>query len=288
MNVLSLFDGISCGQIALERAGISVDNYYASEIDKYAIKVTQDNYPDTIQLGDIRDVHAKDLPEIDLILGGSPCQGFSFAGKQLNFQDPRSKLFFEYHRLLKECNPKYFLMENVRMKKESQDIISEHLGVDPININSNLVSAQNRNRWYWTNILNATVPIIDRNLSLGDISGAKEIPYNIEELLKDRKIKTRQGWNEGSQTLRRMIKNLKSPNEKANCLTATMLKGMASNGVTNIYDGDMVRELSPNECEKAQTVPNGYTKSVSNTQRYKMLGNGWTVDVIAHILSNIQ
>lgn len=152
MNVLSLFDGMSCGQIALNRADIPYSNYYASEIDKYAIKVTQHNYPNTIQLGDVTEVKSSDLPQIDLLIGGSPCQGFSFAGKQLNFDDPRSKLFFEFVRLLKECKPKFFLLENVKMKKEYQDVISEHLGVEPIEINSALVSAQNRKRLYWTNI----------------------------------------------------------------------------------------------------------------------------------------
>ena len=152
MNVLSLFDGMSCGQIALNRAGINYDNYFASEIDKYAIKVTKNNYPDTIHIGNVLDVKSEDLPGIDLLIGGSPCQGFSFAGKQLNFNDPRSKLFFEFVRLLEECKPKYFLLENVKMKKEYQNIITEMLGVEPIEINSNLVSAQNRKRLYWTNI----------------------------------------------------------------------------------------------------------------------------------------
>jgi DNA-cytosine methyltransferase len=138
--------------IALERAGVKVDNYYASEIDKYAITVAQKNYPDTIQLGSVLDVKGADLPKIDLLIGGSPCQGFSFAGKQLNFDDPRSKLFFEFVRLKEELNPKYFLLENVKMKKESQDVISEYLGVEPVEINSALVSAQNRKRLYWTNI----------------------------------------------------------------------------------------------------------------------------------------
>lgn len=128
MNVLSLFDGLSGGRLALGRAGIKCDKYFASEVDKYAIAVTQYNFPDTIQLGDVREVYAKDLPKIDLLIGGSPCQGFSLAGKQLNFDDPRSKLFFEFVRLLKECNPKYFLLENVKMKKEYQDVITEHLG----------------------------------------------------------------------------------------------------------------------------------------------------------------
>jgi len=150
MNVLSLFDGISCGQVALHRAGIEVDKYYASEIEKYAIQITQKNYPNTIQLGDVTQI--KGIKDIDLLIGGSPCQGFSKAGKQLNFVDPRSRLFFEYVRILNEVKPKYFLLENVIMKQEYQDIISKYLGVEPIEINSALVTAQNRKRLYWTNI----------------------------------------------------------------------------------------------------------------------------------------
>jgi len=152
MNVLSLFDGISCGQIALNRVNVKYDNYFASEIDKHAIKVAMLNYPNTIQLGNVTQVEAKNLPKLDLLMGGSPCQGFSFAGKQLNFDDPRSKLFFEFVRLLKEADPKYFLFENVRMKKEYQDIISCNIGVEPIEINSLSFSMQNRKRNYWTNI----------------------------------------------------------------------------------------------------------------------------------------
>ena len=148
LNVLSLFDGMSCGQIALERAGIKVNKYYSSEIDKYAIQVTQKNYPDTIQLGDITKWREWGLPKIDLILAGSPCQGFSFAGKQLAFDDDRSKLFFEFVRILEHYNSDYWLLENVKMKKCNQDIITEYMGVKPIEINSALVSAQNRKRNY--------------------------------------------------------------------------------------------------------------------------------------------
>ena len=152
MNVLSLFDGMSCGRIALDRARIPYKFYIASEIDRWAIQIARKNYPDTIHLGNVLNVDVEDLPKIDLLIGGSPCQGFSFAGKQLNFDDPRSELFFEFVRLFKECNPKYFLLENVPMKKEYVDIITGYLGVEPIIINSALVSAQNRKRLYWTNI----------------------------------------------------------------------------------------------------------------------------------------
>ena len=136
MNVLSLFDGISVGKLALKELGIDIENYYASEIDKYAIAVSKYNFPDIIQLGDVRNIKAKDLPKIDLLIGGSPCQGFSFAGKMLNFEDPRSKLFFEFVRLLNELKPKYFLLENVKMKKEWEDIITKQIGVKPIKINN--------------------------------------------------------------------------------------------------------------------------------------------------------
>jgi DNA (cytosine-5)-methyltransferase 3A len=169
MNVLSLFDGCSCGRVALERAGIPVDKYYASEVDKYAIQISKKNYPDIEHIGDVRDLDAKNL-EIDLLLGGSPCQGFSFAGKRLNFDDPRSKLFFEYVRILKETKPKWFLLENVRMNQASQDVISEALGVQPVEIDSARVSAQSRKRLYWTNI---TMPtdwdIVDFGYTLSDI-----------------------------------------------------------------------------------------------------------------------
>ena len=170
VNVLSLFDGMSCGRLALERAGFPVTNYFASEIDKYAIQVAKANFPDTVHLGDVTKIQTHDgrlfvhdeqwqtfnkgayKRKIDLLIGGSPCQGFSFAGKQLNFDDPRSKLFFEFVRLLKALKPKYFLLENVNMKKEYQDVISDLLGCKPVDINSNRVSAQNRRRLYWTNI----------------------------------------------------------------------------------------------------------------------------------------
>lgn len=179
MNVLSLFDGMSCGMIALERAGIKVDNYFASEIDKHAIKVSSVNYPDIIRLGDVTTVRYKDgilysengqwnVGKIDLLLAGSPCQGFSLAGKQLAFDDERSKLYFEFERILKEVNPTYFLLENVKMKQEYKDVISNRLGVEPIAINSNLVSAQNRYRMYWTNIKEVSQPN-DKCIKLSDI-----------------------------------------------------------------------------------------------------------------------
>jgi len=482
MNVLSLFDGMSCTQIALKNLGIKVDTYYASEIDKYAIKVAKENFPETIHLGDIKDIKGKDLPEIDLIVAGSPCQGFSFAGKQLAFDDPRSALFFEFVRLLKEVKPKYFLLENVRMKKEHMDVISQQVsevypecsngslfGIEPIKINSALVSAQNRNRLYWTNIPNIEQPedvgLVLRDV-LEDFLGKEH--YAGEELQKNYKggnqlnpnyksqANTIHNIDEKSATISagthgyangyvhnkdlewvktpQYLKNklygvprgeyVKGVDEKSNTLSATMYKGQISAYVkrrdedlkkmttkegkafvlTASYQGaaswnsierkqrtmiptyntpkqvgttadlkgfDIIkrvysedgksptlttmggghrepkvavkggalrarsknkegknvewkktkpqqmlelrkddksnsltsstkdslavkeeeltwRKLTPLECERLQTVPDNYTAAVSNTQRYKMLGNGFTVKVIEHILTNMD
>jgi len=445
MNVLSLFDGMSCGRIALERLGIQVDNYYASEIDKYAIQVSQANYPDIIQVGDVTELDTSTLPKIDLIMGGSPCQGFSFAGKQLAFDDPRSALFFEFVRCVKELQPKYFLLENVRMKKEYLDVISEYMGVEPIMINSALVSAQNRVRFYWTNIPGIEQPE-QRGIVLRDI---------LETQTDEKPVKDTE----------RNQRHYRNDDEKSLCMTATMYKGAGNNGMTLVQEqklevfsedrinkfketlkdnpqpsangiiqlnnpshssgrvyspdgksptlmagnsgggkepvkirdviavnsyrevrteeakrlrkemrqktgkdhtpfrakklvpredgkvgtlttsltndhkisltttkpkrvgtikdgsqGDRIysqdakgitlnaqsggtagsgnmlvedkevywRKLTPVECERLQTVPDNYTNHVSNTQRYKMLGNGWTIEVITHILKNME
>ena len=214
MNVLSLFDGMSCGQQALQRAGIKVNNYYACEIDKYAIQVAQKNFPNTMQLGDVQDMKIPNYREgsIDLLVGGSPCQGFSFAGRQLNFTDPRSKLFFEFVKVLEKLKPKYFLLENVRMKKESEHIITKYLGVEPIAINSALVSAQNRNRLYWTNIPNVTQPQ-DKNIVLADI--LEDLPFSDPpNYLKGK-------W--ADRVRGDLVKSVDDP--KAHCLTASMWKG---------------------------------------------------------------
>tara|TARA_B110000858_G_C17799795_1_gene474629 strand:- start:2164 stop:3102 length:939 start_codon:yes stop_codon:yes gene_type:complete len=312
MNVLSLFDGMSCGQLALNKVGIKPTNYYACEIDKYAIQITQKNYPNTIQLGDVQNINTKVLPKIDLLIGGSPCQGFSFAGSQLAFDDPRSKLFFEFVKLLKELKPKYFLLENVRMKKEYLDIITEHLGVEPILINSALVSAQNRQRYYWTNIPKVLQPK-DRGIVLKDIlqNETNELP------VKDTK---------------RNQRHYRKGNQKSLCMTATMYKGAGNNGMTlvqtkpkqvgmaidinghdllkRIYspdgksptlnahgggntepkvaiDNTFWRKLTPVECSRLQNVPDDYCDGVSNSQKYKMLGNGWNVETVAHIFKNL-
>jgi DNA (cytosine-5)-methyltransferase 3A len=276
MNVLSLFDGMSCGQIALNRAGIKYDKYFASEIDKYAIQVTQHNYPETIQIGDILDVKGSDLPKIDIMFGGSPCQGFSFAGKRLNFEDPRSKLFFEFVRLKEELNPKYFLLENVKMKKEHEQVITEHMGVEPIRINSNLVSAQNRERLYWTNIPGIEQPE-DKGILVKDI-----IDYTSEhKILPPKTIQAQLYY----------AKNYKATG-KTPTLTRELAHGWGKNITPKCYveikaiTGED-RLFSPLECERLQTVPDNYSSIVSNTQRFNLLGNGWTVDVIKHIFAKI-
>jgi len=209
MNVLSLFDGMSCGQIALDQLGVKVDNYFASEIDKWAIEIAKKNYPNTIELGDVTQVRGEALPKIDLLIGGSPCQGFSIAGKQLNFNDPRSALFFEFVRILEETKPKYFMLENVKMKREYQDIISEYLGVEPVEINSALVSAQNRIRLYWTNIPNITQPD-DKGLLLRDVL-EDDVPFGeAPEYMKSLKngvprTESVRGEDEKSHTLTRVM-----------------------------------------------------------------------------------
>lgn len=298
MNVLSLFDGISCGQVALQRAGIEYTNYYASEIDPYAIKVTQKNHPNTIQLGDITQINLALLPKIDLLIGGSPCQGFSSAGKQLNFNDPRSSLFFSFVDIKEKLNPKYFLLENVVMKKEWQDIISDFMGVQPILINSSLVSGQNRRRLYWTNIPNVTQPQ-DKNILLKDI---------IEDgfVDKDKSYCIDANYFRGSNLKRYFTRGSRQIvfKDKSQTLLATLYKENAKSMIKRNKMGLLVakedadfyeeykhkiyfRKLKPIECERLQTLPDGYTECVSDTQRYKSIGNAWTVDVVSHIFSHI-
>ena len=375
MNVLSLFDGMSCGQVALERAGIQVDNYYASEIDKHAISITQRNYPNTEQLGSVLGWREWNLPRIDLLIGGSPCQGFSIAGKQLAFDDPRSKLFFEYVACIRRFKPRYFLLENVRMKKEFLDVITEYMGVEPICINSNLVSAQNRVRYYWTNIPNVTQPD-DLGILLKDIihegnpndalsnrwtdwwkQNAEfqlQKQYSTFTAEKAGTMTARQyaSWNgnfwfevlnkyivpfdKTLQILDREVQRGKvgyfRSDSQANRVyyihdKAITLCGDAGGGAAKMgqylfgclspdriekrqngqrfSDGQKfytvtaqdrhgvlvegyIRKLSPVECERLQTLPDNYTAGVSDSQRYKMLGNGWTVDVIAHIFKGLK
>ena len=448
MKVLSLFDGMSCGRIALDRLGIEVDTYYASEIDKYAIAVAKENYPDTIHVGDITQLDPKDFQDIDLVLAGSPCQGFSFAGKQLAFDDPRSALFFEFIRLLKAIKPKYFLLENVRMKQQYIDVITQQVSecypdhegndlfdskIEPILINSALLSAQSRQRLYWTNIPHVKQPE-DLGIVLKDI-----LEDEVEEhyLAGKNLLENYQGGNQLNPNYKSQANTIHDKNKKSGVICAgthgyangyvetkpkqvgkvkdggqgnriystdgksstlsaqsggtagngnTLIEtkpkqvGIASDinghdilkrvyspegksptlntmgggnrepkvavenrivvdperkrliiaeanekGYTIIEDGDCFdinypnsktrrgrkmkykcnaltpsaqeymhfkdltwRKLTPLECERLQTVPDNYTASVSNTQRYKMLGNGWTVEVICHILKNME
>lgn len=327
MVVLSGFDGFSCGQIALRELNIKVDRYYASEIDKYAIKQTQLNFPNTIQLGDItrwREWNI-DFSLIDLILAGSPCQGFSFAGKQLAFDDPRSKLFFVIHDIyeyVKSLNPNVkFLLENVNMKKCYMEVINRYMGVIPVNINSNLVSAQNRNRWYWTNIRTRKEGLFgdvysdipqpkDRKIFLKDIL---EDNVDGKYILSDKRVKSLIEWGDrNKRNGNGFHPEIKSENEKSCSLTTGSTKststyimqrprgynkgddyaeksptiGCNSWEQNNLLKSkNIIRRLTPTECARLQTIPSWYKWECSDSQAYKMLGNGWTVEVIKHILN---
>jgi DNA-cytosine methyltransferase len=294
MNVLSLFDGMSCGMIALDRLGIKVDNYYASEIDKYAMQVSAVNYPEIIQVGDITKLDLSTLPKIDLVMGGSPCQGFSFAGKQLAFDDPRSALFFEFVKCVKELNPKYFLLENVKMKKEYLDIISEYMGVEPIFIQSSLVSAQSRQRYYWTNIPGIEQPeergIVLRDILEDQVGSEHYVGDNMQKNYKggnqlnpnyksqantihneDKKSGTicagTHGYANGYvgdkhkpvKHTERNARHLKQLDEKSLCMTATMYKGAGNNGMT-LVPQKLVDDTSDLP-EKSQTIKSQYYKS---------------------------
>ncbi|MBK6616821.1 MAG: DNA cytosine methyltransferase [Nitrosomonas sp.] len=304
MNVLSLFDGISCAQVALERAGITPHTYYAAEVDRYAIQITQHNYPSTVQLGDVTRWREWDIDwsSIGLLIGGSPCQGFSFSGKQLAFNDPRSRLFFVYVDILnhiRRVNPDVkFLLENVKMKKESLDVISKHLGVEPVFINSSLLSAQNRQRLYWANWSFGQPE--DKGIVLADIleNGVTDreksfcidanyfkggtLEQYFEKSRRQLIFQRSRGFNSGGfMALDGKCPTLGSNSWEQNNFLATV---------------DGFRKLTPVECERLQTLNSGFTlitnedgkQLVSNTQRYKALGNGFTVDVIAHILRCMQ
>ena len=277
MNVLSLFDGISCGQIALNRANIPYDNYYASEIKPHAIKCTLDNYPNTIQLGDILNLKGSDLPKIDLFIGGSPCKGISRLNKnQEGLEHSESRLFWEYIRLLDEVKPKYYLLENTHGNKEATNTITETLGVNPISINSKLVSAQNRPRYYWTNIPDIKQPI-DKGITTNDI-------FDYSGVLAD---ECRVKWL-NSESGKKSVKNgytKVNPYPKSGCLTALGHKKWNEN---YLYRDGVYRYLSQTEIEKLQTLPVGYTKILSYNEAYDCIGDGWTVDVIAHIFKNIE
>ena len=310
MNVLSLFDGISCGRVALERAGIKVDKYYASEICEYSIKITKKNYPSTIEIGDVRKVTKEKIDsKIDLLIGGSPCQNFSFAGKMngastkdkvkiitleqylvlkdQGFEfDGYSYLFWEYVRLLKEIKPKYFLLENVKMSKEWEQVITNALGIAPIEINSALVSAQDRKRLYWTNIPGIEQPK-DKNIYIDDI-----LQYDIEHKILP---KTRLDYTNYDTTKvdKSIHKNTATQignsrrfgNSVRSNGKAFTLRRINPNGI--IDENYNIREYTPIEAERLQTLPDNYTliDGIKKSERYEAIGNGWTVDIIAHIFS---
>lgn len=335
MKILSLFDGISCARVALERSKHIVERYFASEVDKYAIQISSKNFPDVIQIGDVKMVAHKDAPihykldDIDLLIGGSPCQDLSIAKKDRKGLDgERSGLFWEYVRILREVKPKYFILENVAsMPKEAKEIITRELGVEPIMINASLVSAQNRKRLFWTNIPNVTQPE-DRGILLKDIieDGVcdRDKSYCIDaNYYKGGKIggthqsSTRNYTirigkiNKGGQGDRIYSIEGKSVNLSANgggrgaktglyavedksyCVPSTYYKENVKSLIQRKKKGLMVnenttiRKLTPIECERLQGLPDNYTEGVSNTQRYKALGNAFNVDVVAHILSFI-
>jgi DNA (cytosine-5)-methyltransferase 3A len=335
MNVLSLFDGMSGGRQALERAGIEIENYFASEIDKYAIQVTMANYPDTIQLGSVTELDGYSLPKIDMLIGGSPCQSFSFAGKRKGMStkceteiltldqylelknegfefEGQSFLFWEYMRLLNEVKPKYFLLENVMMSEKWEKILTQAIGINPIMINSSLVSAQNRKRFYWTNIG------AEPDGFFGDLVCKIQQPKDKKILLKDilesevdekyflsYKLIAGFGNKEEKKCNDIVVHNLQTrsadrPSLKNNKNAGGSGHLSKSDGKTYCLDtgntqaveiknvNSRIRRLTPTECERLQTVKGGYTNHVSDSQRYKMLGNGWTIDVIAYIFSHIN
>lgn len=370
INVVSFFDGMACGFVALKRDGIKVNKYYAFEIDKYTIKIAQKNHPEIIELGDVNNwKNFQDIETPDLIIAGSPCQGFSVAGKGLNFEDPRSKLFFVFVDALnfwKEKNPSIkFLLENVKMKKEWVEVINQYTGVEPVEINSALVSAQNRKRLYWTNIEGVTQPE-DRGLVLRDIleggevdrlksycvdanyfkgeneksyfgKGRRQLVFNSIKRIgtasdinghdilkriyspegKSPTLDTQTGGNrqpkvpvqfylsedqlekikhqKGAKSIKRKVGSfeytykegaIKFPNPLESKSQTLVAAGQStSRSTTIIKDEYHYRKLTPLECERLQTLDDNYTSGVSNTQRYKMVGNGWTVEVIRHIFS---
>ena len=300
MNVLSLFDGISTGQYALRSLSPKLPiQYFSSEVDPYAIAITRYNYPDTIFLGDVKDITPDQLPTIDLLIGGSPCTGFSNIGKLKNFEDPQSKLFFEFVRLLNELSPTYFLLENVKMKKEWVDRISSEVKVKPLLINSALVSAQSRHRFYWTNIPNVQLPD-DRNIMLRDILGKEVNPACIIGRKVDLADETLKRQDNNTDLKHQRCLEVRAEN-KAYCMTTTSTSSLYSTLSAGRYLRDscfgQFTNFTSEEREAIQTLPSGFTEkgidangeevTISKTQRLKTLGNGWTAEVIKHLLGFI-
>lgn len=283
---------MSCGQLALERSGIKIDSYFASEVNPHSIKITQKNYPNTIQIGDITllsDQQLDELGNVDILMGGSPCQNLSRSvinniKHNQGLKGEKSSLFYEYVRILNKVKPTYFLFENVEsMKNTDKDIITETLGVEPIMINSSLVSAQDRKRYYWTNIPNVELPN-DKKILLKDI-----VEENVEEKYWYTQDFTYHG--DGKRPVATLhinghdiLKRVYGLNQKAPTLTACR----GGNLQKKVFQNGRCRKLTPLEYERLQTVPEGYTEGVADSHRYNMLGDGWTVDVISHILSYIK
>jgi len=285
MNVLSLFDGMSCGQIALDKLGIKVDKYFASEIKKSAIEVTQHNYPNTIQLGDVTKIKAKDLPKIDLLIGGSPCQDFSRANKERNGVDgEKSSLFFEYTRLLKECNPTYFLLENVIMSDYNYWFICNELNCEPVRLCGSLVSGALRDRLYWTNIPPFSYDLTGRLIS--QIQQPKDTLITLQSILDsgytDKRKHTSLNTNTGSISEKYSTnKYLKNRNE-----TTGMLTIIYDN--KNFLWNDNIRTINQNEMEKLHNIPKGYTSIVNQKKAGDLIGDGWTVDIVKHIFKGLK
>lgn len=318
-TVLSLFDGISCGKEALSRAGINIDTYYASEVNDISIGISKYNHPDIIQLGDVTKINTNELPTIDLLIGGSPCQNFSFSGtgkgavtvegieitsleqymeiKEQGFQfEGQSYLFWEYVRILRDVKPKYFLLENVKMAEKWKNVITKTLGVEPILINSSLVSAQSRPRLYWTNISGITEPT-DKGLFIKDVL---EDEYTEKEVLSQ-KILDRYQPIESSYAVGTTKPEFRTigqrdyvfgDDNKMGCLTATDYKQPKQ-----VLHNGVIRKISPIEAERFQTLSDNYTqfgkfgdeiKPISHTKRFEVIGNGWTVDIISHIFSYLK
>lgn len=266
MNVLSLFDGISCAYEALNRSGIQINSYYASEIDKNAIKISEKNHPDIIRLGDVKEIDGKSLPKIDLLIGGSPCQDLSISKKdRKGLEGDRSGLFWEYVRLLHETKPTYFILENVAsMSQKDKQIITDTLGVEPVIFNASLVSAQNRKRLFWTNI-QFDLPE-DKRILLKDI---------LEENVHER-------FNVNPKETKSQANRVYTTDGKSVCLKANGGGGGAKTGLYK--DDNRIRKLTPIECERLQGLPDNYTEGIVMTHRYRCLGNAFNVDVVAHIL----
>lgn len=280
MRVVSVFDGISCGRVALERAGIKVDEYFACEIKADAIKVTQANYPDTIQLGDVRNVDFKKLGKIDLFIGGSPCQDMSKANRdRKGLQGNKSSLFWEYMRGLNETKAPFFLLENVEMPAADYATISNQLGVCAININSELVSAQLRNRYYWTNI----------GPKQTDMFGMK---YSAIPLPKDRKIYLQSILTHGYADRKKARCLLESDSRPLRTVSRMLYRYFDQGFTTLVFDEKDVKEscryLNQIELERCQTLPDGYTSVLDRDSAAGCISDGWTVDVIAHILSYMK